>query len=109
MRAGIQRRTLSPGVRTIAPWLFLLALLLTWTLVVALARPPAYMLPAPLAVARKLSSALVSPTFWPAFGVTFAEALGGCLLGAVVALPLAVVIHRSPVARAAITPFLGAT
>lgn len=109
MRTGAHRRSLTPGARAVAPWLFLLALLLTWTMVVALAHPPAYLLPSPLAVARKLSQALVGPTFWPAFGATFAEALGGCLLGVVVALPLAVIIHRSAVVRAAITPFLGAT
>jgi NitT/TauT family transport system permease protein len=78
-------------------------------LTVALAQPPAYFLPSPSAVAAKLAATLVNPSFWPAFGVTFAEALGGCLLGFAVALPLAVLIHRVGFLRAAITPFLGAT
>lgn len=109
MRTVQHRRRLTPAARAVAPWLFLLALLATWSLVVGLAQPPAYFLPAPTTVARKLAQALVSPTFWPAFGVTFSEALGGCLFGAAVAIPLAVAIHRSVLLRAAITPFLGAT
>ncbi|MFZ2427351.1 MAG: ABC transporter permease, partial [Propioniciclava sp.] len=104
-----RHRRLTPAARAIAPWLFLVCLLAGWSLTVALAQPPAYFLPSPSAVAAKLAATLVNPSFWPAFGVTFAEALGGCLLGFAVALPLAVLIHRVGFLRAAITPFLGAT
>lgn len=109
MRTVQHRRRLTPRARIVAPWLFLLMLLITWSAVVAIARPPAYFLPAPAAVARKLSQSLLSPAFWPAFAATFTEALGGALLGALVAMPLAVAIHRSIWMHAAITPFLGAT
>ncbi len=105
----IRHRRLSPAARSLAPWLFLVCLLAGWSLTVTLARPPAYFLPSPSAVAIKLGALLTRPSFWPAFGVTFAEALGGCLLGFAVALPLAVLIHRVGILRAAISPFLGAT
>ncbi len=104
-----RRRVRPHGLQAAAPWLFGLTLLLAWALVVAVAAPPPYMLPAPLAVAERLGTALGSPVFWPAVRETFAEAVGGSLLGTAVALPLAVAIHRSRLLNAAITPFLGAT
>lgn len=109
MRTVQHQRRLTPRARIVAPWLFLLGLLFTWSAVVAVVRPPAYFLPAPEGVARKLSHLLLSPAFWPAFCATFTEALGGALLGALVAIPLAVAIHRSILLHAAISPFLGAT
>lgn len=103
------RRRPDADLRTVAPWLFAIGALLAWALVVLLAAPPPYMLPSPGAVAGRLGAALSSPRIWPYIGVTFAEAVGGCLLGAAVALPLAIAIHRSRILGAALTPFLGAT
>ena len=95
--------------RAVAPWAFGLGLLAAWVIVVEAAAPPPYMLPSPMAVVQRLGAALTSPAFWPAVGATFAEAVGGSLLGAVVALPLAIAIHRSRLLGAAVAPFLGAT
>lgn len=67
------------------------------------------LLPSPGAVAGRLVTELGSADFWGYVGVTLAEAIGGCLLGAALALPLAVGIHRSRWAAAAVQPFLGAT
>ena len=103
------RRPRPTGLLAAAPWLFGLGLLAAWALVVVVAAPPPYMLPSPLAVADRLVAALGAAAFWPAVRATFTEAVGGSLLGAVVALPLAIAIHRSRLLHAAVTPFLGAT
>lgn len=97
------------GLYAAAPWLFAALLLVGWALTVVLAAPPPYMLPAPITVLDRLFTAFGSPRFWSAAGETFTEAVGGSLLGAAVALPLAIGIHRSRLLNAAITPFLGAT
>jgi len=92
-----------------APWVAGLVVLLAWYAAVLVAEVPGFLLPSPGQVAGRLASDLVSPAVWPAVGLTFIEALGGCLLGAAVALPLAVTIHRSRWVSAAVQPFLGAT
>ena len=99
---------LSPQRRRLfAPALLGLVLLAIWALVAAAASP--LMLPGPGAVVMRLVDDAVSGSLWPYLTVTFGEALGGCLLGAVVALPLAVAIHRSVWFSDAVQPFLGAT
>ncbi|HSN11195.1 MAG TPA: ABC transporter permease subunit, partial [Propionibacteriaceae bacterium] len=50
------------------------------------------------------TKALLAP-----LGVTLVEAAAGCLAGAAVALPLAILLHRSRWADSATRPFLGAT
>lgn len=96
-------------LRYSAPALLGACLLLGWILAVSLSGVPAYLLPRPGAVGARLVSDLAGGTLWPYLGTTFLEALGGCLLGAAVALPLAVAIHRWGWFRAAVHPFLGAT
>ena len=81
-------------------------LLVGWLLIAGQGSP---WLPTPGAVALRLVTDLTDPSYWGYVGVTLAEALGGALLGIAVALPLAVLIHRSPWAAAGINPFLGAT
>lgn len=94
----------------VAPLCLGVVLLLAWTVATAPATVVRYFLPTPGAVARELFWGLVDPgDMWPYIGVTLTEALLGCLVGLVVALPLAVLIHRSRVASAAVLPFLGAT
>ena len=90
----------------LAPALLGVLLLVGWAVT---AGPGSPYLPTPGAVAARLVSDLVDPAYLSYLVVTLAEALGGALLGIVVALPLAVVIHRSPWAAAAVNPFLGAT
>lgn len=90
----------------LAPVLLGVLLLFVWTVA---AGPGSVLLPTPLAVGTRLVTDLTDPTYWSYVGVTLAEAFGGALLGASVALPLAVLIHRSRWAAAAVHPFLGAT
>jgi NitT/TauT family transport system permease protein len=83
------------------------ALLLTlWALA---AGPGSAYLPTPGAVVARLAADLLDPGYWRYVAVTLAEAFGGALLGVAVALPLAVIVHRSRWAAAAVNPFLGAT
>ena len=67
------------------------------------------LLPTPGAVSARLVADLTDPAYWGYVGFTLAEAFGGAVLGTLVALPLAVLIHRSPWSAAAVHPFLGAT
>lgn len=93
----------------VAPWVLACLSLLAWHGVVALGSVPAFLLPGPGAVVARLGAMSTDAASWHFVGATLAEAIGGCLLGAAVALPLAVIIHRSRWANAAVTPFLGAT
>ena len=97
------------GTGVVAPVLLAAALLLGWGLTTNLSAIPSYLLPAPRQVAARLVADLASGALLPYLGVTLAEALGGCVVGALVALPLAVAIHRLGWFRAAVQPFLGAT
>ena len=95
--------------RFVAPWALAILLVLAWQAAVALGEMPVFLLPGPAAVAARLVTLLGDPATWPYLGSTLAEALGGSALGAAVALPLAVLIHRSRWVGAAVSPFLGAT
>lgn len=90
----------------LAPILLGVLLLAGWAIS---AGPGSVLLPTPGAVASRLISDLADPIYWGYLGVTVAEAFGGALLGAAVALPLAVLIHRSRWVAAGVHPFLGAT
>lgn len=92
-----------------APAVLGVVLVLGWYAMSWLARMPTFLLPTPDAVVARLGELLADPAFWDATGLTLAEAVGGCLLGAAVALPLAVLIHRNRFVNAALVPFLGAT
>jgi len=96
-----------PLVRWVAPLAFAVVLVGLWWL--AAGSAPRFLLPDPGSVAASLVRDVTSPSWYEFFGTTIVEALGGCALGAVVALPLAVLLHRSAVAAAAVNPFLGAT
>lgn len=104
-RTARQRRATYPW----APWLLGALLLLGWQFTIILSGVPAYMLPSPSAVATRLIADLGDSTLWTFAGMTLTEAVGGSLLGVAVALPLAIIIHRSRWLDAALSPFLGAT
>ena len=103
------RRAISSRRAVVAPLLLALLLLGGWQLLVTLTDWPDYVLPAPAGVAQRLVQDLAGTTLWRHLGVTLLEALGGCLLGILVGLPLAVAIHESRWFSAAANPFLGAT
>lgn len=97
------------GTEVVAPVVLAAVLLLGWGLTTNLGSIPFYLLPTPGQVGARLAADLTNGALLPYLGVTLAEALGGCLVGALVALPLAVAIHRLGWVRAAAQPFLGAT
>ncbi|MGC3953562.1 MAG: ABC transporter permease [Propionicimonas sp.] len=97
------------GMTVTAPVLLAVVLLLGWVLTTSLGSVPGYLLPSPGAVLGHLATDLTTGELWPYLATTLAEAVGGCLLGAAVAIPLAVGIHRLAWFRAAVQPFLGAT
>ncbi|WP_232549941.1 ABC transporter permease [Propioniciclava soli] len=105
----MRRRQVSPGVLGASPWLFGAMLLAGWFAVARWGGLPAYVLPSPDAVLARLVADLINPTLWPYVAATVAEAVGGCVIGAAVALPLGIAIHRSRLLDAAVSPFLGAT
>lgn len=92
-----------------APWVLAAVLVLLWQATVAIGQLPAFMLPGPGRVAERLVAMLAEPSTWPFVATTLVESIGGCVLGGAVALPLAILIHRSRWVNAAVTPFLGAT
>ena len=94
----------------LAPCCLGVILLLGWYLTAASGATPRYLLPTPMAVVSDLYEGLVTQAdMWSFIGTTLGEALAGCAVGIVVALPLAVVVYRFRVVSAAVLPFLGAT
>lgn len=103
-----RRPVVSPKVRSwLAPGLLAALLLAIWVL--AARGAPSYLLPTPSAVLSKLVTGLTNGTLWRYAAATFLEAVLGCLVGTVVAIPLAIAIHRSRWADAATRPYLGGT
>lgn len=74
----------------LAGWSVLIVALAVWEAWVRISGVPAYLLPAPSAVAATLTSA--GSGIIGATGITLAEALGGLVLGGVFGLGLAVII-----------------
>ncbi|MDN5570534.1 MAG: ABC transporter permease [Propionibacteriaceae bacterium] len=103
------RRGYPRGMLRAAPWAFAALVLGGWYAVATLGSLPAYLLPSPQGVWTRLVVDAANPVLWPYAAATLAEAVGGCLIGAAVALPLGIAIHRSKLLDAAVSPFLGAT
>ena len=93
--------------RLLAPVLLGLILLGLWAAAASVVSP--LLLPRPWGVLVRIWQDAVDGMLWPYLWVTFIEASGGCLLGAAVALPLAMAIHRLAWFADAVQPFLGAT
>lgn len=103
-RAG----TVQPRVRhVVAPVLLGIVLIGGWLLLSG--GLPSFVLPTPSAVLVKLWNGLATGSLLPPLGATLVEAAAGCAAGALVAVPLAVLLHRSRWADSATRPFLGAT
>jgi NitT/TauT family transport system permease protein len=97
-------------MRSLVYWLASLALgvvvLGIWQLLAALRIAPAFVLPAPLAVAQAFRSAFADGTLISATASTLAESGLGFLLGIAVALPLGYVIAHSRVMARLLEPYL---
>ena len=104
-----QRSPLAPFTRALAPVLVLIALITLWQGLVWARAFPATMLPSPLAVASRLGRDLVGGQLLGRTVVTLGEALAGCLLGALIALPLAYALVRWPLVEAGASPFVAAS
>jgi len=102
--AGRMARARSLLRRCWPPALIILAGLGLWELIVQLARVPGYLLPAPSSIAADMVADW--PVLEPALLVTLQEVLLGFLIAAVAGVGLAVLLHRSPVARRAVYPLL---
>ncbi|WP_311765856.1 MULTISPECIES: ABC transporter permease subunit [unclassified Actinomyces] len=83
-------------------------LVLWWAVTVA-AVVPAVLLPNPLDVARRLWLAVTQGGVLAYAGVTLREALLGCLLAAVAALPLAWALYRWPLFSRTVLPYVAAS
>jgi putative hydroxymethylpyrimidine transport system permease protein len=86
------------------PALIIVAGLGLWELIVGLAHVPAYLLPAPSAIAADLATDW--PVLGPALQVTLWEVLLGFVIAAAAGVGLATALHLSPVARRAVYPLL---
>ncbi len=95
--------------RFVAPAAFGVVLLGAWALAAAAGGVSEVLLPGPGAVWSRLVDFFATGEIGPYLVTTMAEALGGSALGALVAIPLAVLIHRSRWVGDAVQPFLGAT
>lgn len=97
------------STRVIAPVSLGLILLVSWFIVTADKRIPAFILPTPQAVCHSGVELFSSPSFWPYLGNTLVAALGGTVVGLLVSLPLAFAIHHVSWLSYAVQPFLGAS
>jgi NitT/TauT family transport system permease protein len=88
--------------RWLPPVLFGIAVLLIWQLVVVLARVPAFLLPAPTAIAAQIGAQL--PTLVSTTLVTGSNALVGLVAGFVLGVALALLAARSRLVYELSTP-----
>ena len=108
-RVVAHRKRASRTVTLIAPVVFLLFLLGMWWVIVTFSGIESWRLPSPAQTWQRALTLAVGSSFWNKTLVTSGEAIAGSVLGALVALPLAYLIYRSPLVSAAVEPFLGAT
>jgi NitT/TauT family transport system permease protein len=88
--------------RWLAPVLFGIAVLLAWQLVVVVAQVPAFLLPAPTAIATQIAAQL--PTLVSTTLVTGANSLVGLVAGFVLGVALALLAARSRLVYELSTP-----
>ncbi|MDE0229484.1 MAG: hypothetical protein OXJ62_11605, partial [Spirochaetaceae bacterium] len=102
MRAAWPRPPAQPAAALLPTVLSLLVVGVVWEAWIALAGTPVYLVPAPSAVAARMS---VQPGYFLGQGaITLAEALGGFLLGTGVALAAATAMAHSLVLERALLP-----
>lgn len=97
------------GVRILAPIVAALILVAGWASVAHSGAIPPNLLPTPGSVASRLGTEVASGRLWAPTWVTIQEALLGCLLASVVALPIAYLIAHVRLAEATFAPYLAAS
>lgn len=90
------------ALRLLAPWLLLAVVLIAWETACRAFALPAYLLPAPSAVAQAFVAD--APGLLGAAGVTLSTSLLALLVAAAVAWPLALAAGASPLAERALRP-----
>jgi NitT/TauT family transport system permease protein len=87
----------------------LLASLLVWQAVVQLAGLPAFILPAPGQVGRRLLGALMDGSLLRHTGVTMTEVLGGMAIGIIISTGLGYVLAKSRAVERILAPYIVAS
>ncbi len=96
-------------VRIGAPIVLGVVAIMMWHLVTTTGLVPPTFLPAPLAVAQRLAADLAGGRILGYAGWTLAEAALGSLVAICIALPLGLLIARSRMIEAAVSPFMAAS
>ena len=86
--------------------LSLVDFLALWQGIIWLSGYPAFIIPPPMAVVRRLGDLVANGTLWFHAGVTLQEVLAGLGLGTLVATVLGYVLAHSPLAERVLAPFI---
>lgn len=106
----MRRRQRPPlQMRILAPIVLGIVVLAAWQFTVTAGAVPRSLLPAPMEVAERLTSDLAGPLLLRSTFTTMWEAVLGCLLAAVIAMPTGYLIARSTLLEAAVSPYLAAS
>lgn len=97
------------SVRLLAPLLLGALVALAWHVATASGKVAPTLLPAPSAVLARFITDVSSGQLLAYAGVTVGEAILGCLLAAVIALPLGYLIARTRTVEAAVSPYVAAS
>jgi len=86
--------------------LSLVAFLALWQGIIWVSGYPAFIIPPPMAVVKRLGDLVANGTLWFHAGVTLQEVLAGLGLGTLVATVLGYVLAHSPLAERVLAPFI---
>lgn len=103
------RRRLMLNATHVLPVLTMIVFLAGWEVLVTVGNYPAFILPSPGQVGRKLVAVALNGTLWRHSAVTLVEVLGGLVLGASTATILGYVIAKSTTIERALSPYLVAS
>lgn len=108
-RSRSTRHSTPLGVRIGAPLALGALLLLAWHLVAAANTVPRTLLPAPGSVWARLMHDMITGDLLSHTAVTIWEAILGCVVATLIALPVGYLVARGGLAEAAISPYLAAS